>query len=224
MSRGWLSTVIVAALVSAAVTAALNWSGALARSSDVPQVEGLEATQARELLATRELLLVLDGPLADKARPGSLIRQRPLAGSQVPRNTAIHAFVAAALPESAPAPVAAAPTPVPAPAPVPVPVPVAAVPAPAPVAAVPAPVAAAPATSVAVARTPSDRTRSIPSLVGKRLPQAREAIQRAGYVVGDLRYGNDGDVGPDRVLRQSPPAGTPAPSGSRIDLVVNESE
>ncbi len=61
-------------------------------------------------------------------------------------------------------------------------------------------------------------------MVGKRLPVAREAIQRAGFLVGDVRYGNDTDVGPERVLRQQPAAGTAAPAGTRIDLVVNEAE
>jgi beta-lactam-binding protein with PASTA domain len=56
------------------------------------------------------------------------------------------------------------------------------------------------------------------------LPQARDTIQKSGYVVGTVRYGNDNDVGPDRVLRQEPAAGTPAPAGTPVHLVVNESE
>jgi beta-lactam-binding protein with PASTA domain len=59
-------------------------------------------------------------------------------------------------------------------------------------------------------------------VIGRRLEQARDAIGRSGYVVGDLRHETDRDVGPDRILRPQPTAGTHADPGSPIDLVVNE--
>ena len=54
--------------------------------------------------------------------------------------------------------------------------------------------------------------------------RARESIEQSGYVVGGIRYGHDGDIGPDRVLQQSPPAGAYGEPGTRVDLVVNEPE
>src|SRR5438876_534932 len=119
MYRSWLGSALIAAVMSAAVCVALHASGALApRSVEVPEIQGLVRTQARDLLATRELLLVLDGETSDPAPPGTLVQQRPLSGSQVMRGSAVHALVAAhpsvtslAAPPALPTPAPLAPAP-----------------------------------------------------------------------------------------------------------------
>jgi beta-lactam-binding protein with PASTA domain len=236
MNRPLLVSALVAGLVSATVSVLLHWSGALPlRSIEVPSVQGLSPEQARALLEPRGLLLVLDGETPDPSPPGDLVQQRPLAGSQVTRGSSVHALIAV----RPPPPAAAPPAPVsPAPAAPPVVAAAAQAPAPNPVAPAPPPaphpVAPAPPTASPALRAPSAPPRRaetetaqesvVPKLIGRRLQQARDSIERSGYVVGDLRYETDDDVAPERVLRQQPPPGTHAPPGSRIDLVVNPAE
>jgi serine/threonine-protein kinase len=218
----WLGTATVAALVSGAVCLALHYFGVFpARAVEVPVLRGLSQAQARELLAARDLLLVLDGETPDPLPPGTVAQQRPLAGSQLLRGSTVYAQVA--IPPPAPVVVTPPPPTVPPPAVAPPP------PTPAPVAAPVAPndplansPKSAPPTHAAPPANP--RLAAVPSLVGKRMPQARDMVQRAGFTVGNVRMGNDNDVGPDRVLRQQPAGGSLAAPGSAIDLVVNESE
>src|SRR5689334_17879220 len=65
---------------------------------DVPSLTGLTPDQARGLLEPRGLLLILDEERPDeKAAPGTLIEQRPLAGSRLRRGEDVHAAVAKAV-------------------------------------------------------------------------------------------------------------------------------
>src|SRR5689334_17100297 len=90
-----LGTLLVAALVSGAACYGLHWWGAVReRAVEVPPLDGLDPSQARSLLAARDLLLVLDGELTDASHAGALVQQHPLAGSRVPRGTTIHALIA----------------------------------------------------------------------------------------------------------------------------------
>ena len=65
---------------------------------DVPSLGGLTPDQARGLLEPRGLLLILDEERPDeRAAPGTLIEQRPLAGSRMRRGEDVHASVAKAV-------------------------------------------------------------------------------------------------------------------------------
>ena len=65
---------------------------------DVPSLSGLTPEQARGLLEPRGLLLILDEERPDeRAAPGTLIDQRPLAGSRLRRGEDVHAAVAEAV-------------------------------------------------------------------------------------------------------------------------------
>ncbi|MBI5479662.1 MAG: PASTA domain-containing protein, partial [Deltaproteobacteria bacterium] len=47
---------------------------------------------------------------------------------------------------------------------------------------------------------------------------------KAGYEVGEVRKGRDEDIEHGQILRQTPAAGTPAPKGTKVDLVVNDTD
>jgi serine/threonine-protein kinase len=63
----------------------------------------------------------------------------------------------------------------------------------------------------------------VPSIVGMSLDDARRVVQRAGLIVGALRFSpSPGPAGV--VLEQSPTPGARLVRGSRVDLVVSGSE
>jgi beta-lactam-binding protein with PASTA domain len=61
----------------------------------------------------------------------------------------------------------------------------------------------------------------MPDLVGAPLYQARQAVAAAGFVLGPVKYERTGDVAPNTVLRQDPPAGTRISKGDRLELVAS---
>jgi serine/threonine-protein kinase len=62
----------------------------------------------------------------------------------------------------------------------------------------------------------------VPNLRGKSVGAAEKLLVQAGLLLGDQRRGVDDNAGDGVVLRQTPAAGTMAPKGQRVDLVVNE--
>src|SRR5579859_2581611 len=122
--RASLGTAIVSAVVSAAVCLGLHWAGILPAGSndrkpaEVPQLRELTQAQARQLLVERGLLLVVDGEVVDAMAAGLIAEQRPLAGSQLLKGSAVYVRLAmvaptpaaVAAPPPASAPVAVSPT------------------------------------------------------------------------------------------------------------------
>jgi serine/threonine-protein kinase len=74
--------------------------------------------------------------------------------------------------------------------------------------------------SLAVARP----TVAVPRLSGEHVRDARQRIEKAGLVVGDVSEIYDARKKGDRVLSQDPEAGTAVPLGSRVNVVVNQGD
>lgn len=91
----------------------------------------------------------------------------------------------------------------------------------------PAAATAADANAPAPAREPSTASAGagdevvVPQVSRKRLAAARSILARAGFKV-TVSYSYDEDVSEGRILRQLPRAGTRAPRGSSVRLVVNQ--
>jgi len=227
------------AVVTAAVTAAtyLLMHYAVAPrlpvpSSEVPQLNGLTTEQARGQLGPLGLLLSIDGERPDeKAPPGTLVAQQPLAGSHLRRGSEVHAFLARAV-TAATVPQLAGMT-------------VAAahealekahlrpgnttqasdekVPAGSVVSSAPAAGASAsPGAAVDLVVSSGPQASTVPSVIGKRLSKAKELLEQAGFAAGNTRYGSHDDYESGTVIKQTPAAGTSAPKGTKVDLTVND--
>lgn len=73
-----------------------------------------------------------------------------------------------------------------------------------------------------VSRGGPEVARVMPDLVGRRLPEARRALEAAGLRLGSQRPRRERGVPPGEVLRQSPLPGYPVRSKDLISLVVSE--
>ena len=65
---------------------------------------------------------------------------------------------------------------------------------------------------------------TVPDLIGKRHNVAREMIEKAGLKEGRIRYRYDEDRSAGRVLSQDPRADTEIEPGESVDLVINQSD
>ena len=203
-------------------------------TSDVPALDGLAIDQARGLLETRALVLVLDGERPDgKAPAGTLTHQTPLGGSRLHRGGEVHAFVAVAAPPTVPklagmtsaeaqnelgdaklaaGKISEAPSDSVLKGQV-----VASVP--------PAGTQLAPGAPVdlVVSLGPSmPKAAAVPQVVGKKLARARETLEQAGFAVGATRSGSNDDFDQGVVIKQSPTGNAAAATGAKVDLVVND--
>jgi serine/threonine-protein kinase len=61
----------------------------------------------------------------------------------------------------------------------------------------------------------------VPNVTNMTLTEARIALQADGFEVGEVTTANDPEVEPELIISQSPEAGSDAPAGSTIDLVVS---
>lgn len=196
---------------------------------DVPSLSGLTPDQARGLLEPRGLLLILDEERPDeRAAPGTLVDQRPLAGSRLRRGEDVHAAVAKAVRvpkvvgmtldaardaldqvkmkpgalsevSSATAPKGQILT--------------------------QAPVAGAesrPDGTVDLQVSSGPAAQAVPSVIGKSRSGAKDVLEKAGFTVGSMRVGSSDDYDTGVVIRQQPPANTQAPPGTKVDLTIND--
>jgi serine/threonine-protein kinase len=232
MGRQALGTFVLSVAITTATYLAMHFvvePRLPVHAADVPSLSGLTPEQARGLLEPRGLLLVLDEERADdRAAPGTLIDQRPLAGSRVRRGDDVHAAVAKAVrvpklvgmtadaARDALAEVKLKPGTT---------------------TEVPSPTASK---GQVIAQTPAgggearaDGTvdlqvssgppaQLVPSVVGKSRSSAKSVLEKAGFVVGNLRTGSNDDYDQGIVIRQEPAANTSAAPGTRIDLTIND--
>lgn len=70
------------------------------------------------------------------------------------------------------------------------------------------------------AATDGPATVEVPKVTGMPLGRARDKIERAGLTVGSVREREDPELSANRVLSQSPSAGSDVASGTAVDLVV----
>ena len=222
---------VVAAVVAAGTTFALQRGGLQREAIEVPSVLGLPVQSARALIENRGLMFVVGEEREDmKAPAGNVVAQRPLEGSRIERGQAVDVVVAKAL---------------------------ASVKAPALVGLAmgeaklrvemaklvlgkvaeenSAEVKAGNVISQSVAEggeikvgTTIDLVVSkgvgsipVPSVIGRSLNKAKEELQKAGFTVGNLRSRDDEDHSDGLILEQNPAANQQAPKGSPVDLVVN---
>lgn len=196
---------------------------------DVPSLSGLTPDQARGLLEPRGLLLILDEERPDeRAAPGTLIDQRPLAGSRLRRGEDVHAAVAKAvrMPKLVGMTVDAArdaldqiklkPGAVSE-------VSSANVPKGQIVAQNPAVGAEGrPDGTVDLQVSSGPAAQAVPSVIGKSKSGAKDVLEKAGFAVGTLHVGSNDDYDSGVVIRQQPPANTQAAPGTKVDLTIND--
>jgi serine/threonine-protein kinase len=230
-----ISTIFVSAVVSAGMYLIMYFvvgPSLPVQSVEVPPLGGLSPEQARGLLEPRGLLLVLDGERADdKAPAGTVSAQRPLGGSRLRRGDAVYAQLARAgdavhVPKLAGMTVDAAREAltqarlrfgrtVEAPSDQ-VAKGLVAESAP------PQGSDVRPDAPVDLTVSSGPATQPVPSVVGKSKGTARTLLEKAGFAVGNTRYGSNDDYDQGVVIGQNPPAGSQASPGVKIDLTIND--
>ncbi|HEY3353142.1 MAG TPA: PASTA domain-containing protein [Polyangia bacterium] len=233
-----LVSVVVSALVSSGMFFLLpkvvgGGAPAAAPTVDVPNLAGLTLAQARQLLDPRGLALDLADRVDDpRYPPGTICEQHPLDASRLARGSIVRVKVVRAAerakvpelvgrPEAEAKPMlealklrlglrtervdekATAGTIL------------AATPAPG------AEVQPGIAVDIVVA---AGAQVPVPRVTGRGVGGAKDAIKKAGFEVGEVKYGRDEDNDQGIVLRQTPAAGASALKGSKIDLVVNSTD
>jgi eukaryotic-like serine/threonine-protein kinase len=229
--RDLLGAAVVAAVVSAGTTFALQRTMLQREAAEVPSVLGLPGQSARTLIESRGFMFVVGEEREDaKAAPGNVVAQRPLEGSRVERGHTVEVVVAKT--------------------PVPVKVPALAGLA---LADAKQRIEAAKLAAGKVTEETSDTVKAgavisqipaeggeakvgaaidlvvskgagsvpVPSVIGRSLARAKEELQKAGLTVGNVRYRADEDHTDGLILEQSPAANQQAAKGSAVDVVIN---
>jgi beta-lactam-binding protein with PASTA domain len=235
MGRSAFLTVVLSITVTAATYLGLHFvvkPRLPVHAVDVPSLTGLSAEQARGLLEPRGLLLILDEERQDgTVAPGTLMDQRPLAGSRLRRGEDVHAVVAKA------------------PAPVKVPklagltvdaardaldqqklkvgtvveAPSATLAKGQVIGSMPAAGADAKAdTTIDLQVSAGPAAQAVPSVLGKSRSGAKALLEKSGFAVGAVKYGSNDDYDSGVVIRQDPAANAQAAPGSKIDLTIND--
>ena len=200
--------------------------------AEVPALSGLSPEQARAILAPRGLLLSIDGEREDDhLAAGSLTEEKPLPGSRLRRGAEVHALVVIVPPPPTVPTVAG--------------LPLAearqalerahlvaglVTPAPDDTVAAGVVVASSPGAGTSVKRdvqvdlmvSSGKDAAPVPSVVGKHLSKAKEALEAAGFSVGGTHLGSNDNYDQGVVIRQTPASGASAARGSKIDLVIND--
>jgi serine/threonine-protein kinase len=65
---------------------------------------------------------------------------------------------------------------------------------------------------------------AVPKVLGENIRKAREVIDKAGLAVGNVSEIYDSHRRGNLVLTQDPEPGTSVPSGSKVNLVVNQGD
>ena len=194
---------------------------------NAPNLEGMSVEAARERWRDKGLVIIEDGERVDSgAEPGSIIEQRPAAGSPL-ASLEIRVTVAKEAPDTEVPDVVGKPVEqarqalvdagfeVPAPT-----LETSREPAGTVIKQLPAAGERAKAPSivrVVVAEPPSIE---VPKVTGSYLAKARKTLEKAGLKVGSIRRVEHEERGQDYVLRQDPEPGGQVPPGTEIELTV----
>ena len=229
------TTVVVAFTVSVLTFIAMHlWIAPRlpVMSVDAPALGGMTAAQARTVAEDRGLRLILDEEKPfEGATPGTICEQRPLASSMLRRGDELHATIArqgddvkvprtaGMTPEAARDVLGAAhlkigETTQVADAATPAGLVIGTTPG--------AETDVARNTVVALRVSTGAVMGTVPQLYGKRLSTAKQAIEQAGFALGQVKKGSDDDRDSGDIIGQTPKANEKAAAGSKIDLVINE--
>jgi eukaryotic-like serine/threonine-protein kinase len=194
---------------------------------NAPNLEGMSVEAARTRWRDKGLVVIEDDERVDSgAEPGSIIEQRPAAGSPL-ASKEIRVTVAKAAPDAAVPDVIGQPLDaarktlvdagftVPEPTTAPSREPEGTV-----VEQAPAAGQAAKAESMVrlvIAQTPAI---AVPKVTGGSLGRARKLLTDAGLTVGTVRRVEDEERGENQVLRQEPSPGAEVPPGTEVELTV----
>jgi serine/threonine-protein kinase len=235
MARSAFLTVVLAVTVTMATYLGLHFvvkPRLPVPAVDVPSLTGLTPEQARGLLEARGLLLILDEERQEaSASPGTLLDQRPLAGSRLRRGEDVHAAVAKApatvkvpklagltvdaardLLEQQKLKVGAV-----------VEAPSATLPKGQIIASTPAAGAEAHAEgTIDLQVSAGPAAQAVPSVLGKSRSGAKALLEKSGFAVGAVKYGSNDDYDSGVVIRQDPAANAQAVPGSKVDLTIND--
>jgi serine/threonine-protein kinase len=229
------TTAVVACAVSALTFVAMQlWIAPRLPvvSVEAPALGGMTAAQARTVAEDRGLRLILDEEKPfEGATPGTICEQHPLPSSMLRRGDELHATIArqsdnlkvprtaGMTPDAAREVLTGAhlkigePTQV-ADAQTPAGLVVGTTPG--------ADTDVARGTVVALRVSTGAVMGTVPQLYGKRLSTAKQAIEQAGFALGQVKKGSDDDRDSGDVIGQTPKANEKAAAGSKIDVVVNE--
>jgi beta-lactam-binding protein with PASTA domain len=233
-TKSWTVVLLcIACSVATSIAMYLVVGGTLPAPTDVPTLIGLNVEQARKLSDSASLLLRFEGervPDNDQIPPGTVLEQKPLGGSRVRTGEVVYATLAMA-PQKVRVPVLIEQTvdaarqtleelglrvgrvtetvsPTVAPGQV--------------LDSRPAPGSDVRKGEVVHLIVSKASESTVPSVRGMSAGGAKAAIEKAGFQLGERRFGVDDNAADGVVLRQSPAPGTQAPRGAKIDIVVNQ--
>ena len=229
--RDLVGSAVVAAVVAAGTTYAINHTILQKEAIEVPSVLGLPVQSARALAENRGLMFVVSEEREDARSPaGNIVSQRPMEGSRIERGHTLDVVVAKA------------------PAPIKTPGVVGLALADGKLRLEAAKLVVGKVTedtsanvkagsiisqgigeggetrigtTVDLVVSKGAATVAVPSVVGRSLAKAKEELQKAGFSVGNLRSRSDDDHSDGLILEQTPAANQQAPKGSLVDLVIN---
>jgi len=232
--RDLFGSAVVAAIVAAGTTYALNRSVLSRQAAEVPSVVGLPAQSARALIENRGFQFVVGEEREDLKTPaGNVIGQKPLMGSRIERGQIVEVVVAK-LPSLVKMPALTglslgdAKTRIEQGKLV--------------VGKVTEDTSDKVKPGLVMAQKPAEgsETRAgtpvalvvskgvgmipVPSVLHRYQSKAKDEIVKAGFKVGSIRWRADDDRSEGVVLDQNPAPNQPAPKGSAIDLVVNRQD
>jgi serine/threonine-protein kinase len=226
------SIVVCFVLIALQQRGHLAFLGGRGEAVEVPSLLGMQADQARELLNGRGLLFTLSAERETSSYPnGAVAEQSPMAGSRVQRGSTVQAALArgskqAQVPalvglraEEALRQVVAAGF---------VAGPQKEVTSETAAAGTVIDTQPAPGTALKIQSTVTlivssgPALKPLPKLLGMRFRAARELLEQQGFKPGKIRYTFDRDRDGGLVLDQKPAGGTPASSGTAVDLTINE--
>jgi beta-lactam-binding protein with PASTA domain len=226
-----VGSAVVAAVVAAGTTVALN-RGALQRdASEVPSVIGLPVQSARALIENRGFLFVVGEEREDaQNQAGSVIGQKPLTGSRIERGQTVEVVVAK-VPSAVKAPGLIGLTLAEAKARIET--------AKLTVGRVTEANSATAKPGLVIAQRPTEGGEAkvgapiemvvskgvvmvkVPSVLHRSPNRAKEELAKAGFTVGEVHYRSNDDRSDGIVLDQEPAADQQAPKGSAVKLIVN---
>lgn len=194
-----------------------------------PNLEGMSAEEARERWRDRGVVVIEEGErTVAGAEPGTIVQQRPSAGTELTDEKKIHVIVAKAAEQTAVPGVVGLPaeeareTLVRAGFEVAEPRLEASAEAPAGsvIRQIPGANGSARAGSVVRLVVAQEASVEVPAVKGIYLAEARRTLTEAGLTLGKVRRVEDPERGENYVLRQEPAPGAKVPPGTEVQLVV----